>query len=629
MSSADADGVLVLALRAADVPIASDDLASLVDDGVAFAKLIRSALVRIDSVAFKHLPETLPSEDDDANVAERFRVAGAYAEALRTIGYGGDGEIGFQQFLYPSEASARSILKFVLDKLPRKEVEEAISGSAGGRTKNETVGVGSAGQRAIKAVAKSTRAGAAWGKAAKSLGGFAGIAAAARAKKKTDDVEDTQEFRTVRLATEDEAGFFGKLKEGGEASTLASILEYASRSRADTEREEDAQRLKFGGVERIDFIGPDGKPFDLRTRGGLRGLIAEVFKFAIEGGFYAEPKARRARRELETKMDETNVLETAMEVENEALDTLEGRLSARERDVEDIQRRIDEAIAVLSTVDDEIASCAAKVKEALESTDEKRARTAELESNYLLHKQAVGMVLATDRPIEESEAELNKVLNTAKERMEQLKAEWEAAKAPLIAAIEAHAVAASEKRENAKHQLEEIEQWRSEGKETSALLRVKEHEQRQLLEEYEASPKNVHRPSFVRRVNEIIKNIKKQEGEISKIVSDTRSVQTEIQSAEVLLQRTYTVVEETLFREARSDELCRAAYKHLHGMHSDFADLVSKVEATGVARRAQTDLQRKVVEISKQPNNTERVARDLALMKEQIAELEKKLSSSS
>ena len=91
MSSADADGVLVLALRAADVPIASDDLASLVDDGVAFAKLIRSALVRIDSVAFKHLAETLPSEDDDSNVAERFRVAGAYAEALRTIGYGGDG----------------------------------------------------------------------------------------------------------------------------------------------------------------------------------------------------------------------------------------------------------------------------------------------------------------------------------------------------------------------------------------------------------------------------------------------------------------------------------------------------------------------------------------------------------
>ena len=150
---------------------------------------------------------------------------------------------------------------------------------------------------------------------------------------------------------------------------------------------------------------------------------------------------------------------------------------------------------------------------------------------------------------------------------------------------------------------------------------------RQLLEEYESAPKNVHRPSFVRRVNEIIKNIKKQEGEINKIVGDTRTVQREIQSAQELLERTYTVVEETLFREARSDDLCRQAYKHLHGMHSGFADLLVKVEATGAARRAQTDIQRKLTALSKQPNNSERVARDLSLIQEQIVELEAKLSS--
>ena len=126
---------------------------------------------------------------------------------------------------------------------------------------------------------------------------------------------------------------------------------------------------------------------------------------------------------------------------------------------------------------------------------------------------------------------------------------------------------------------------------------------------------------------EIIKNIKKQEGEINKIVGDTRTVQREIQSAQELLERTYTVVEETLFREARSDDLCRQAYKHLHGMHSGFADLLVKVEATGAARRAQTDIQRKLTALSKQPNNSERVARDLSLIQEQIVELEAKLSS--
>jgi hypothetical protein len=40
----------------------------------------------------------------------------------------------------------------------------------------------------------------------------------------------------------------------------------------------------------------------------------------------------------------------------------------------------------------------------------------------------------------------------------------------------------------------------------------------------EAAPKNVQRPSFVRRINEIVKNVKKQEGEIIKIVNDTVGV---------------------------------------------------------------------------------------------------------
>ena len=439
------------------------------------------------------------------------------------------------------------------------------------------------------------------------MAGFSSIVAAANAKKRMDDFEEAKNFQTVRLETTAEGGFFGNLRDSG-LKALPSILEFSTQSRAERERDEDAQRLRFGGVERLEIIGPDGKSFDLRKRGGLRGLVAEIFALALRGGFYSEQQARTARRDLDAApMRESKVIETVEKIEEDTIESLEGRLSARERAVEDIQRRIDEAISVVSAADDEIASCADKVKEAMEATEEKHALTADLESNYLLHKQALGIVISSERPVEESEAELNKVLAVAKERMEQLQKEWEAAKAPLLQAIDAHAKAADEKRANAKIQLEEIEKWRSEGKETSALLRAKEHKQRQLLEEYESAPKNVHRPSFVRRVNEIIKNIKKQEGEINKIVGDTRTVQREIQSAQELLERTYTVVEETLFREARSDDLCRQAYKHLHGMHSGFADLLVKVEATGAARRAQTDIQRKLTALSKQPNNSERV----------------------
>lgn len=626
---ADADEVLVVALRAAGISETLDDVRAYEENAGELARVVRACVVRVDETWRGRLAETFPS--DDEGVGERFRCAGAYAEAMRGIGYKGeDGDgFGFQQFLYPTEASARGMLKFLLEKLPRKETEVAMRGDVGTSTSDGAVsGEGRRNDRgrARRAVTKSTRTGEAWGRA-QTLAGFAGIAAAASAKKRMDDFEEAKTFRSVRLETTAEGGFFGNLRDS-ELSALPSILEFSSQSRAETERDEDAQRLRFGGIERLEIIGPDGQPFDLRKRGGLRGLIAEIFALALRGGFYSEQHVRKARRDLGVApIRESKVIETAEKVEEDAIDSLEGRLSARERAIEDIQRSIDEATSVVSAVDDEIASCADRVKEAMEATEEKRALTADLESNYLLHKQALGIVISSERPVEESEAELHKVLAAAKERMEQLQKEWEAAKAPLVQAIDAHAKAADEKRANAKIQLEEIEKWRSEGKETSTLLRAKEHEQRQLLEEYESAPKNVHRPSFVRRVNEIIKNIKKQEGEINKIVGDTRTVQREIQSAQELLERTYTVVEETLFREARSDDLCRQAYKHLHGMHSGFADLLAKVEATGAARRAQNDLQRKLTALSKQPNNSERVARDLSLIQEQIVELEAKLSS--
>jgi len=234
------------------------------------------------------------------------------------------------------------------------------------------------------------------------LAGFAGIAAAASAKKRMDDFEEAKTFRSVRLETTAEGGFFGNLRDS-ELSALPSILEFSSQSRAETERDEDAQRLRFGGIERLEIIGPDGQPFDLRKRGGLRGLIAEIFALALRGGFYSEQHVRKARRDLGVApIRESKVIETAEKVEEAAIDSLEGRLSARERAIEDIQRSIDEATSVVSAVDDEIASCADRVKEAMEATEEKRALTADLESNYLLHKQALGIVISSERPVEES-----------------------------------------------------------------------------------------------------------------------------------------------------------------------------------------------------------------------------------
>ena len=47
-------------------------------------------------------------------------------------------------------------------------------------------------------------------------------------------------------------------------------------------------------------------------------------------------------------MRESKVIETVEKIEEDTIESLEGRLSARERAVEDIQRRIDEVISVVA-----------------------------------------------------------------------------------------------------------------------------------------------------------------------------------------------------------------------------------------------------------------------------------------
>ena len=85
------------------------------------------------------------------------------------------------------------MLKFLLEKLPRKETEAAMRGDVGTSMNDGTVnGEGRRNDRgrARRAVAKSTRAGERGEGAA--LAGFSSIVAAANAKKRMDDFEEAK-----------------------------------------------------------------------------------------------------------------------------------------------------------------------------------------------------------------------------------------------------------------------------------------------------------------------------------------------------------------------------------------------------------------------------------------------------
>lgn len=106
--------------------------------------------------------------------------------------------------------------------------------------------------------------------------------------------------------------------------------------------------------------------------------------------------------------------------------------------------------------------------------------------------------------------------------------------------------------------------------------------------------KDSNRSAYTQRILEIINNVRKQKDEIDKVLRDTREIQKEINTLTGRLERSFAVVDELIFRDARTNETSRRAYKLLATLHSDCSELVSLVEETGATIREIRDLEEQV-----------------------------------
>lgn len=69
-----------------------------------------------------------------------------------------------------------------------------------------------------------------------------------------------------------------------------------------------------------------------------------------------------------------------------------------------------------------------------------------------------------------------------------------------------------------------------------------------LLAELQKRPKLPPRKSYIQRITEITKNSWKQDADIDRILKETRELKLESNSVRERLDRTYMVVDETVFR---------------------------------------------------------------------------------
>ncbi|GFZ12780.1 hypothetical protein Acr_23g0011650 [Actinidia rufa] len=160
------------------------------------------------------------------------------------------------------------------------------------------------------------------------------------------------------------------------------------------------------------------------------------------------------------------------------------------------------------------------------------------------------------------------------------------------------------------------------------LLAISEEEHSKLSADLEIQPKLAPRRSYIQRITEITKNSRKQDADIERILKETRELQLESNSIQERLHRTYAVVDETVFREAKKDPVGRQAYKLLTGIHESFEQISDKILSIDRVRREVGEYEAKLSALASRSFNIDKLQADFDAIRRENEFLEERLRDS-
>lgn len=151
----------------------------------------------------------------------------------------------------------------------------------------------------------------------------------------------------------------------------------------------------------------------------------------------------------------------------------------------------------------------------------------------------------------------------------------------------------------------------------SVLCEIKNREEEctKLTAELEKQPKVASRRSYLERITEITKNSRKQDADIERILKETRELQIESNSIEERLHRSYSVVDEMVFRESKKDTVSRQTYSLLTSIHNSFEEIREKILETDRTKREVADIDPKLATIASGSLDMEKLQADINAIK--------------
>ncbi|XP_004588055.2 coiled-coil domain-containing protein 22 [Ochotona princeps] len=560
-------------------------------------------------------------------MSARFRLAMSLAQACMDLGY--PLELGYQNFLYPSEPDLRDLLLFLAERLPADASEDADQPAGDSAVLLRAIGSQIRGQLALPWVPPLLRT-----PKVQRLQGSALQKPLHASRLVMSDMSSRGELRDFQASSLLPPA---PMQVPQLAVRAASLLEHhaiqmcqrVGRDRPGDEdwghrtsrlqQQEDAraqqQRLHKQLAEYLrQSWGPLGTSTQARDLGELLHAWGAGTKTgAAKGSRFTHSEKFTFQLEPQVQAAQTaDIPATSRRPEQDTRAAQEQELESLRQQLEGVNRNIEEVEADMKKLGMSLVQVESECRQ-------RELSTAEREQALRLKSRAVELLPDGAANL----AKLQLVVESSAQRVIHLAGQWEKHRVPLLAEYR-HLRKLQDCRElESSRRLAELQELHQSVRAAAEEARRKEEVYKQLVSELETLPRDVSRLAYTQRILEIVGNIRKQKEEITKILSDTKELQKEINSLSGKLDRTFAVTDELVFKDAKKDDAARKAYKYLAALHENCSQLIQTIEDTGSIMREVRDLEEQIeTEMGKKTlSNLEKIQEDYRALRQENANL--------
>ncbi|CDW88196.1 UNKNOWN [Stylonychia lemnae] len=215
-----------------------------------------------------------------------------------------------------------------------------------------------------------------------------------------------------------------------------------------------------------------------------------------------------------------------------------------------------------------------------------------------------------------------------KKELDDLKSEWEEYKKPINEEIFEKKQEINEKRIEYQYKNEKIKNIKKEIKEAIQEIEHKKQLASFMEQEFTKIPKDLNRNQYLKRIYEIIANVKAQKVEIKTILDEIKDIQSETEKVMTQIKKIDTEVEDFIFNEAKKDKTATNIYKEIMRLKENFDKLITNIQEQNKLKNGIREVETKLEDFRIKYKNMEEINKleaDLNSIRKENMDLKRQL----